>query len=474
MDLLSDIGGALVRASVWGLGAVVLVTLLCQLGLFVVASIALRRHRVEERHRVWRRLLGSPLAPRVSVLVPAYNEEVSIAASVGAMLALNYPNLEVVVVSDGSSDDTMGALIDAFELYPIHPIYRRSIETEPVTGMYRSTTENRLVVVDKRNGGKADALNCALNVASGQLVCSIDADTLVSPDCLQEVVIPFLARPDTVAAGGTVRLVNGATVRSGQVTDLRPPRQLLAGVQVVEYLRAFLVGRMAWNLLGGNLIVSGAFGVFRREALVAVGGYLHGSVGEDMELVVRLRRLGYERGEVARVVFLADPVAWTEAPGSLRVLARQRNRWYRGLLDVLVRHRRMLFNPRYGTAGMLAMPYFLLVEAAAPIVALVGFTGLAVGAVTGSLSPWEIQITAALYLGGLFVSLLVLVYDELGFQMFSSLGSRLRMVAFAVVEAVLFRPLTAVWALWGLKLFLQRKAEWGAQTRHGFAPDTTS
>lgn len=472
LDVVVATVGWMARLMVWSLAAVVVLTLLSQLGLFVVASIGLRRHRVEERHRVWRRLLGSPLAPQVSVLVPAYNEEISIADSVSAMLALNYPNLEVVVVSDGSSDATVERLIEHFGLYAVHPIYRRSLETQPVVAMYKSVTESRLVVVDKRNGGKADALNCALNIASGELVCSIDADTLVSPDCLQEVVMPFLARPDTVAVGGTVRLANGAKVRSGQVQDLRPPSDLLAGAQVVEYLRAFLVGRMAWNLLGGNLIISGAFGVFRRASLIAVGGYLHGSVGEDMELVVRLRRLGYEKGEVARVVFLPDPVAWTEAPESLRVLARQRNRWYRGLLDVLIRHRRMLFNPKYGTAGMLSMPYFLLVEALAPIIAIMGMCGLGLGLVTGSLGSFEVMTLVALYLIGVLISLLVLLYDELGFRSFSSFGSRFKMLGYAVFEAVAFRPMTAIWALWGLKLFLQGKAEWGAQTRHGFAAET--
>ena len=234
-------------------------------------------------------------------------------------------------------------------------------------------------MADKHNGGKADSLNAAINLASGELVCAIDADTLVATDALQQLVPPFLADRETVAVGGTIRLVNGARAHRHRIEELRVPSNLLVGAQIVEYTRAFLVGRLAWNPLGGNLIISGAFGLFRRQAILDVGGYEHRSVGEDMELVVRLRRHGYEHGRTAGVVFTPDPVAYTEAPDSIRVLARQRNRWFRGLVDVLIRHRRMIGNPRYGTAGTLALPYFAVVEALAPVLEVLGTVLVLVG-----------------------------------------------------------------------------------------------
>jgi cellulose synthase/poly-beta-1,6-N-acetylglucosamine synthase-like glycosyltransferase len=454
----------------WGLVVVVVVTTVAQMGLYLSAGVELHRIRRRDRHQLWRRMLATPLAPRITVLVPAYDEEVTVVESVANLLALTYPNLEVVVVNDGSNDGTLDRLIEGFRLTPVGAVYRRVLDTAPVREIYRAPDEPRLVVVDKHNGGKADALNAALNLASGQLVCAIDADTIVASDALQQMVSSFLADPATVAVGGTIRLVNDATWRNGQVVGLRAPRQLLVGAQVVEYARSFLVGRLGWGPLGGNLIISGAFGLFRRDALVEIEGYEDGSVGEDMELIVRLRRIGYERGEVARVDFAPDPVAFTEAPASLRTLARQRNRWFRGLLDVLVRHRSMVLRPSYGSAGMLSLPYFLVVEAVAPVLEAIGIIGLAVALAVGAIEPAALAPVALAYLAGIGVSYLVLMLDDLAFGTFGSSRDRLLMVGHVVFEQVVFRPLSLVWRLWGLGLFLQGRREWGAQERRGLRP----
>ena len=245
---------------------------------------------------MWRRVLSSPLAPKISMLVPAYNEELSVCGTVRSLLALSYPNLEVVVVNDGSQDRTVAALVKEFDLRPVHPIYQRLIQTAEVRGIYKSNTQASLVLVDKFNGGKADSLNAGLNVAAGDLVCAIDADTLVGPQALHQLVAPFLTRGDTVAVGGTVRLTNDSKVRASAVPDLVVPRSMVAAFQVVEYVRAFIVGRLGWNALGGNLIISGAFGLFRRQSVLDAGGYETGSIGEDMELIVRLRRARVREG----------------------------------------------------------------------------------------------------------------------------------------------------------------------------------
>ncbi|HMG95064.1 MAG TPA: glycosyltransferase family 2 protein, partial [Gemmatimonadaceae bacterium] len=337
-EFLGINGGQLL---VWG-QFVVLVYFLVVNGwymlLLVSSLLEMRRHLLliadESRHL----LLSSTLSPTISILAPAFNEESTIEGSLRALLALQYPNLEVIVISDGSKDQTVQVLIERFDLVAVKTIYEQRIKTKPVRALYRSATYPALVVVDKDNGGKADALNVGLSFAKGNLVCAMDADTLIEADGLQRMIRPFLYATDVVATGGTIRVVNGSEVKSGRVIRTRVPTNALAGMQVVEYLRAFLFGRLGWNRLGGNIIISGAFGLFRRESVLSAGGYLHDTVGEDMELVLRLKRLSYERGGPGKIAFVPDPVAWTEVPESLKVLGRQRDRWHRGLADVLWRH----------------------------------------------------------------------------------------------------------------------------------------
>lgn len=439
-----------------------------QFVLLVSASIELYHARQRDRHQLWRRVLGSPLAPRVSVIVPAYNEERSIVTTVNSLLALLYPNLELVVVDDGSSDRTLEVLISEFELSPIHPVFRKTLPTKPVRAIYRSGFESRLVVVDKENGRKADATNVGLNVASGELVCTIDADTLISPDALQHLVAPFLLDDRTAAIGGTVRLTNDSVVRAGRIEQQRAPRNWLAGVQAVEYTRAFLVGRVGWNLLGGNMIISGAFGVFRRDALLAAGGYEHSTIGEDMELIARLRRRGYEVGAPVRVEFSPDPVAWTEAPESIRSLARQRNRWYRGLLEVLARHRVMLFNPRYGSAGLLGLPYYLIIEALAPILEIVGLVGLSVGVATGHLGAGSLELVAFAYMMGAVVSIMTLMFDEWAYHSYRGALDRALLCLYAISEQIVYRPMNLAWRVWGLVSKFRGSSEWGEMQRSGY------
>ncbi len=451
----------------WLVFGVVILSAAAQSGLYISAGVELRRIRRRDRHQLWRRMLASPLAPRISILVPAYNEAVTVIDSVSNLLALTYSNLEVVVVNDGSTDETLDRLVEGFDLSPVGPVYRRVLETAPVRQIFRSSHDARLVVVDKHNGGKADTLNVALSVASGDLVCAIDADTIVAMDALQQMVVPFLDDVNTVAVGGTIRLVNEARWSNGQMVELRAPRHPLVGAQVVEYTRSFLIGRLGWGPLGGNIIISGAFGLFRRDALLEVHGYEHGSVGEDMELIVRLRRTGYERGTPVRVEFSPEPVAFTEAPESVRTLARQRNRWFRGLLDVLIRHRAMILRPRYGSAGLLSMPYFVVVEAVAPVIESLGLVILLVAAVTGGFPPAGLTIVGAGYLVAICTSYLVLLVDDVAFGTFGHARDRLLMSCHVIVEQLALRPMTLVWRLWGLRLFLQGRTEWGIQERRG-------
>jgi cellulose synthase/poly-beta-1,6-N-acetylglucosamine synthase-like glycosyltransferase len=438
--------------------------------LLVMAAIDLRSQRLD----VWQegrwRLLGSDVAPVISILAPAHNEERTVTESVRSLLTLRYPSLEVVVVNDGSTDGTLATLRRDFDLVEIHsaPI-RRRIETRPIRGLYRSRRTPALVVVDKENGGKADALNAGLLVATGDLACAIDADTIVEPDALQRMIRPFLLDDRVVAAGGTLRVVNGCEVKAGRVIAQRAPRRFVEGVQAVEYLRAFLAGRVGWNRLGGNLIISGAFGLFRREPMILAGGYRHDTVGEDMELVVRMRRLGHERGLPDRIVFVPDPVAWTEVPRRLRVLARQRDRWHRGLTDVIERHRRIVFNPRYGAMGLVVAPYFLLVELLAPVVELIGLAALVLGLAIGALNvPFAAMFLIVAYGLGLLLTALTIALEEWTYGGYGGLRDRLMLLIWGMLESLGYRQLTAFWRFRGMTRHWRGHGEWGAMEREGF------
>jgi cellulose synthase/poly-beta-1,6-N-acetylglucosamine synthase-like glycosyltransferase len=437
----------------------------------VAAALETRRHLCAGGATADSRLLGSEMAPRISILAPAYDEATTVGQSVTALLALQYPRLEVVLVNDGSSDDTLGQLEGTFQLTPIHPAVWQRVETEPIRGLYRSAAHPSLVVVDKENGGKADALNAGLNVATGELVCVIDADTLVEPDALLRMVRPFLADERTLAAGGTIRVVNGCDVTGGRVVTPRAPRRFLAGMQAVEYLRAFLFGRLGWNRLGGNLIISGAFGLFRRESLIAAGGYLQETVGEDMELIARIRRHAREHAVPDRVHFIPDPVAWTEVPETLTVLGRQRDRWHRGLADVLWRYRRLLGNPRYGVLGTVVFPYFVLVELLAPVLEALVVVFLVPATALGIVDPFSAaMILFTTYGYGLLLTACTLLLDEFAYRRYPGIRDRVLMIGWALLEPLGYRQLTVVWRLHGLWKYLRGRTDWGTMTRRGFSP----
>ena len=440
--------------------------------LLLISSLLEMRHHLvliadESRHL----LLSSTLSPTISILAPAFNEEATIEGSLRALLALQYPNLELIVISDGSKDKTVQVLIERFDLVAVKTIYEQRVKTKPVRTLYRSSTYPALVVVDKENGGKADALNVGLSFAKGELVCAMDADTLIEADGLQRMVRPFLYATDVVATGGTIRVVNGSEVKFGRVVRTRVPTNALAGIQVVEYLRAFLFGRLGWNRLGGNIIISGAFGLFRRESVLSAGGYLHDTVGEDMELVLRLKRLSYERGGPGRIAFVPDPVAWTEVPESLKVLGRQRDRWHRGLADVLWRHRRMALNPRYGVTGLVVYPYYAAVELLAPVFEAVGLISLAVGLFLG-IVDWNFAALFYLTAYGLGTALtaFTLILEDISFHRYETFRDRALLLWWALLENFGYRQITVYWRLRGLWKFLRGRKDWGAMERKGFKP----
>ncbi|HSO01640.1 MAG TPA: glycosyltransferase family 2 protein, partial [Gaiellaceae bacterium] len=413
---------------------------------------------------------ASPLTPPISILLPAYNEEAGVVESITSLLNLRYPEFEIIVVNDGSKDGTIGRLREAFDLVPVRKALRQEIATAPVRAAYVSRRQRNLWVVDKENGGKADALNAGVNAARYPYVCAIDADAVLEEEALLRVSTPILDDPDlVVATGGIVRIANGCVVDRGRIVSVGLPRSRLATLQVIEYFRAFLIGRIGWSRLNALLIISGAFGLFRRSLVTEVGGYATDTVGEDVELVVRLHRHLRERGEEYRIEFVPDPVCWTEAPEGFRVLSRQRRRWHRGLGETLWRHRRLTFNPHYGHLGMQAFPYFLVFEFLGPVLELLGPPAIVVWWSFGLLSlPFLLGFLAVAFLLGILLSIAALALEEFSFRRHRRNREVARLLFFSVVENLGYRQLVAFWRFLAFIDLARRRRGWGEMQRKGF------
>lgn len=412
-----------------------------------------------------------PIVRPISVIVPAFNEEAGIIESVRSLLSLRYPVFEVIVVNDGSIDATLARLVEAFDLRPSRTVFRKSLQTEPVRGIYRSVLHPRLTVVDKVNGRKADALNAGLNISRYPLFCAVDSDSVLEKDALLKVVRPFIEDPErTIGAGGVIRLSNGCEIRDGQVVKVGIPRSWIARFQVLEYLRAFLGGRLGMSMLGSTLIVSGAFGVFRKDIAMACGGYRADSMTEDMEFVVRMQKYMHDRKRPYRFHFVPDPICWTEAPENLRVLARQRSRWHRGLIETLVRFRRMFLNPRYGVAGLFAVPFYAVFEMAGPFIECLGYALFVGHVVFGRVDyPFAVMYFFVAIFYGTFSSLLAILLEEMSSHRYPRPRDLIILTAAGVAENIVYRQYLAVVRAGAFLGFLRGKKEWGHMERRGFA-----
>jgi cellulose synthase/poly-beta-1,6-N-acetylglucosamine synthase-like glycosyltransferase len=444
-------------------------------GLYLVLTVLAWFGMTDEvrtrRHVALDEVFRSPLTPGISVLVPAFNEQAVIVESVRSLLALRYPRHEVVVVSDGSTDGTIEALTRAFDLAPVRKALRTGVPTAAVHGTYVSRRDRRLTVVDKENGGRSDALNVALRAARHPYVCVIDADSLLEADALLKVSKPILDDPEVLAAtGGTIRIANSCRVDHGRVVDAHVPTNPLAAIQVLEYLRAFLVGRVGWSRINALGIISGAFGLFHRSLVETVGGYSTETVGEDFELTIRLHRYLRERDEPYRIAFVSDPVCWTEVPQDLTTLGRQRRRWQRGLWEGLRRHQRMFLNPRYGVIGLVALPYFAIFEFLSPLFALLGLVVTILLWVFGVVSTSYILLFLVVSIGmGLLLTTAALALEEMAFRRYRR-SEMLRLLGYAVLENFGYHQLHDIWRTIGYFDIARGKKGWGQQQRRGFAP----
>jgi cellulose synthase/poly-beta-1,6-N-acetylglucosamine synthase-like glycosyltransferase len=454
-------------------------TLLLDTIMFSVVLLGARRV-AEARH--WKgaeghaEIFASPLTPAVSLLIPAHDEEAGILDTLRAALGQRYPSLEVVLVDDGSTDRTFDLVAERYRLTEINP---RRTAALPVRGeilsVHRATTGDPLLVIRKTSvGQKSDALNAALNLARHPLVCMLDADSLLEEDALLRVARPFVEDPDDViAAGGVIRAANGAVTDRGTVLEPRLSRNWLVRIQAVEYLRSFLLGRTGWADANALLIISGAFGLFRRDLVVEIGGLDHRSLGEDADLVVSMLAHQQRAGAPHRVVFVPEPVCWTEVPETLRVLGRQRRRWSHGLAQLLWKHRRMIGNPRFGAVGTMALPFFLVFELLGPVVEILGLASVALAAGLGILDLGTALVMVGLALAvGTLLSTTAIAVEVLTYRRYRRGRDLLALVLAAVVENVGYRQVHAWFRLRGLVAALTRRTPvWTAMPRVGFSGD---
>lgn len=443
--------------------------------IIALKTSAAHQREIESFRLRW--IMESPLAPPITLLVPAYNEEKSIRLSIRNLLELDYPELEVIVINDGSKDRTLQELQDEFRLRPIRMVYVQEILSAGIRGLYRSDADHRLLVIDKESGGsKADAVNAGLNAATSPYVCIVDSDSMLERDALLRIMVPVLADPTrVVGVGGIIRVLNGSEIRGGQVKRVRLPRKSIEIIQVVEYLRAFLIGREAWAQGNMMMIISGAFGLFRTDLVRAIGGYRANSIGEDFDLVTRLHRHLLEKGQEYRIKFVPDPVCWTEAPSDLKSLGRQRARWHKGLLDTLRPNWDMLFRSPYGRVGALALPYLWIYELFAPIIELGGIFTIVVAAVMGDLShDFFLQFLIFGYAFATVISIGAVLQEELTYKRYNDWQDVARLVTYCFLEHFPYRQLHMVWRLQGLWQYMRGDMSWKPLNRKGLQATTTT
>lgn len=441
------------------------------IGLYSIGE--LKKYLRKNSFTNYRLLANSAEAPKISIIAPAYNEGANIIENVRSLMSIYYSNLEVIIVNDGSKDDSLEKLIEAYELYKAEFFVNDQIPTKKVRGVYKSRNSIycKLLVVDKENGGKADALNVGINVSCNDYIVCIDVDCILEQDAILKLVKPFLesSKRRVIATGGVVRIANSCEVVDGRLVKIHLPKQLLPRLQTLEYIRAFLLGRMAWSRMGGLMLISGAFGAFDKEIVIKCGGYNYKTVGEDMELVVRMRRYMEERRIPYRVSFIPDPLCWTEAPSTFKILGRQRNRWARGTIETLKLHKVMFFNPKYHLMGMLSYPYWFSFEFLAPIIEFLGLIYFSLFVFLGEINvKFFLSLLIMVYSFGVLYSVFAILMEVHTYNQYKDRKDTLKLLFAAIIEPLILHPFGVWHAIMGNIDLFRKKSSWGEMTRAGF------
>lgn len=420
------------------------------------------------------KIMASPLAPSITIIAPAYNEGLTIVENIRSLLSLQYVNYEVMVVNDGSKDDTLEKMISAYDLIRIERPIDPNWKSKPIRGIYKSKHQSfsKLTVIDKENGGKSDALNTGIQLSENKYVGCIDVDCLLLPPALLHVVKSFYQRTEkrVIAVGGVIRVANSCVIDGGVLEEIRLPKSLLAKFQLLEYTRSFILGRMAWGRIDSLLIISGAFGFFDREIALAVGGYDTNTVGEDMEIVFKMRRYMAERKLPYTVEYIPDPLCWTEVPEDLKILVNQRDRWSRGNLETLYKHKDMFFNPKFGRLGMLSYPYWFFYEWMAPLLEFIGFFSILIFYYLGILNwAFFLAITCTVYMFSVMFSFYAILWDVYSYNEYTKTKDILTLMVCALIEPFIFHPIVVYASVRGnYKKLFKVQSGWGTITRKGF------
>ncbi|OFX69456.1 MAG: hypothetical protein A2X12_11655 [Bacteroidetes bacterium GWE2_29_8] len=422
----------------------------------------------------YRDILNSKFTPPISIIAPAYNEGMTIVENILSLLSLYYGEYEVIIVNDGSKDDSMEKLIKYFHLKKVDFYINYKLPCQPIRGIYESTNPiyNKLIIIDKENGGKSDALNSGINIAKYDLFCAVDVDTIIEPDSLLKVIKPFLEeKTKVIATGGVIRISNSCIIDRGRISEVILPKETLPRIQTLEYIRSFLLGRMGWSKLNGLLIISGAFGLFDKKVVIDSGGYNKNTVTEDFEIVVRIRKFMEDLKMPYKVVYIPDPLCWTEAPNTFKILYRQRNRWYRGLAETLWMYKGFFLNKKYGIMGILSYPYWFFLEWLAPIVEICGYILLMFFIIVGKIDwIFAFLLLISVYLFSIFLSITSLIFEEFSFNQYKNKKDFFKFLLVTLIEPLGYHQYITWASFRGNFDLMFKKKSWGEMTRTGFNP----
>ncbi len=468
-------------------------SLLLAYGVLAVLSLAsIRRYMKKNANVDYNIIIESPLAPGISVIAPAFNEGVTIISNVRSLLTFNYPKYEVIIINDGSTDDTLEKLVSEFELVQVDYAYREKLLSKPVKRIFKSTNPayDKLVVIDKINGkSKADASNAGINVAIHDFFLCTDVDCILDKDTLIKLIKPFMdAETSTVrevngdvqiqedykrviACGATLRMVNSCDVDEGLMIRVRPPRRILPRFQEMEYIRSFVLGKMGWDRINSVPYVSGGLGMFDKDIAIKAGGYDSLSLAEDMDLITRMGAFMTDNNKKYSVKYVPITLCWTEGPTTLKVFGRQRSRWGRGLAQLMSTHRKILFNPRYGRMGMIVFPYHFFYELLAPIIEFLGILFYIYLILTQQINwPYAIILIVFVYTYSVMITTIALLWDQITFKYYKTWGETIGLCLMAFIEPFLYHPLIMFFALKGyFNFIIGRKHVWGNMQRQGFS-----